>query len=57
LLKAMKKINSTADIFMVDGHGMTHSRKIGLAVYLTILMKKPKIGCAKKRLFGIEEKI
>ncbi len=57
LLKAIKKIKSTVDIFMVDGHGMAHPRRIGLAVHLGIMLKKPTIGCAKKRLFGIEEKV
>ncbi len=52
LLKAWEKINTKPDIIMVDGHGIMHPRKMGIATHLGMMVSTPTIGVAKKRLYG-----
>jgi deoxyribonuclease V len=52
ILTACEKLTVTPDIIMVDGQGIAHPRRIGLASHLGLLMGVPTIGCAKSRLCG-----
>lgn len=51
-IKAVQKIVNTPDLFMIDGQGIAHGRKLGLAAHLGLFFNKPTIGCAKNRLVG-----
>ncbi|MCM8765168.1 MAG: endonuclease V [Candidatus Omnitrophica bacterium] len=49
---AIAKIETAVDVFILDGHGTAHPRRMGLATYTGILVDKPTIGCAKSLLTG-----
>ncbi|MBW8015913.1 MAG: deoxyribonuclease V [Planctomycetes bacterium] len=51
-IKAVEKLENTPDVFLVDGQGIAHQRKLGLAAHLGLFFDKPTIGCAKSRLVG-----
>ena len=51
-LSAISKLKSEIDVFIFDGQGIAHPRYCGLASHLGLIVNKPSIGCAKKRLFG-----
>jgi deoxyribonuclease V len=51
-LAACEKLTLTPDIVIVDGQGLAHPRRIGLASHLGLCLDAPTIGCAKSRLIG-----
>ncbi len=52
LLECIKKCNIEPDLYICDGQGIAHPRKLGLASHLGIILNKTTIGCAKKKLVG-----
>lgn len=47
---AEKKLNLNLDILLIDGHGVAHPRKFGLASYVGLALEKMSIGVAKDTL-------
>ena len=52
LLKTLRLLKNTFDLVLIDGHGILHPRKCGLASYIGIIIDKPTIGVAKSLLCG-----
>jgi len=52
LLKACLPVCGEADLLVVDGHGASHPRGLGIASHIGVVLDKPSIGVAKKRLAG-----
>jgi len=51
-LEAAGKLRRQPDLFMIDGQGVAHPRRLGLAAHLGLFFDRPTIGCAKSRLIG-----
>ncbi len=51
-LAAVEKLAKQPDVFIIDGQGIAHPRRLGLAAHLGLFFDKPTIGCAKSRLIG-----
>jgi deoxyribonuclease V len=49
-LEAVAKLRRQPDLFMIDGQGVAHPRRLGLASHLGLFFDIPTVGCAKSRL-------
>jgi deoxyribonuclease V len=52
VLAALEQLEELPDVWLVDGHGLAHPRRFGLACHLGVLLDRPVVGCAKKLFVG-----
>lgn len=52
LVQAFEQLQQTPDVFLFDGMGRAHPRRIGIASHLGLWLSKPTIGCGKTHLLG-----
>ena len=56
MIKALEKYQDLCELTLVDGHGLAHPRRSGIATVIGVLLDIPTIGVAKSKLFGDEVK-
>jgi len=52
ILEALSRLKITPDLLMVDGQGIAHPRRLGIAAHLGVVTDLPAVGVAKSRLTG-----
>lgn len=52
LMQAWQQLKQRPDIVLVDGQGIAHPRRLGVASHFGLMIDVPTIGVAKSRLFG-----
>lgn len=52
VLAALEKLETEPDLFIFDGQGLAHPRRMGIATHIGLIIDRPSIGSAKSRLCG-----
>jgi len=52
LVDAFRHLQQEPDVFIFDGMGQIHPRKMGIAAHMGLWLDKPTIGCGKSHLIG-----
>jgi deoxyribonuclease V len=52
VLEAWSQLKTEPDALMLDGQGLAHPRRIGIACHVGLLIERPTLGCAKSVLVG-----
>jgi len=57
LWEAWQQLKQKPDVLVLDGHGIAHNRRFGVASHFGILADIPTIGCAKKIFVGTHQEL
>ncbi len=52
LVEAFERLQTVPDVFIFDGMGRAHPRRMGIAAHMGLWLDKPTIGCGKTHLIG-----
>ncbi|PJF22647.1 MAG: deoxyribonuclease V [Phototrophicales bacterium] len=52
LVQAFEQLHQEPDVFIFDGMGRMHPRRIGIASHIGLWLNKPTIGCGKTHFIG-----
>lgn len=55
LIEAWEKLSVEPDVVVLDGQGLAHPRRMGIACHAGLVFNRPTIGCAKTLLVGTFE--
>lgn len=57
ILSAYSRLRRRPDVLLLDGQGIAHPRRFGLACHLGLWLDLPTVGCAKTWLFGDHQSV
>jgi len=57
LLSAWDQLPTKPDVLILDGHGLAHPRRMGIATHFGIETDHPTMGCAKNILTGSHDEL
>lgn len=52
LVEAFGRLQRTPDVFIFDGMGRIHPRRLGIAAHMGLWLQTPTVGCGKTHLIG-----
>jgi len=52
IFQAIMRLNPLGDVVIVEGHGVAHPRRFGLACFIGLSLNIPCLGCARSLLNG-----
>lgn len=55
VMAAIDRLRHWPDLWLCDGQGLAHPRRLGIASHLGVLLDSPTIGVGKSRLCGIHD--
>ena len=55
LMQCWELLETKPDLVVVDGHGIAHPRRLGIAAHFGLVIGKPTMGAAKNILYGSYE--
>ena len=57
ILAAAERLQIEPDLLILDGQGLAHPRRMGIACHIGVVIDRPCIGCAKSRLCGVHSDV
>ncbi len=57
IIKTFNLLNTRPDVLIVDGHGIAHPRRFGIACHAGVLLDTPSFGIGKKMLYGVYDQL
>ncbi len=52
ILEAHQQLQLTPDVYIFDGMGIAHPRRLGIAAHIGLWLDRPTVGCGKTHLYG-----